>query len=101
MDEWEFVAPLLPSVRQEAPAFVDGLLAEVKQGSGEPLVEMLSGRELEVLRLVANGRSNREIADQLFVTVGTVKKHLNNVYGKLGVSRRTEAVAQARELRLL
>jgi LuxR family maltose regulon positive regulatory protein len=66
-----------------------------------PLVEPLTERELEVLRLMAAGLSNREIADELVLALGTVKAHLHNVYGKLGVRRRTEAAARARELRLL
>lgn len=61
-----------------------------------PLVESLSERELEVLRLVAEGLSNKEIAERLTVTVGTVKKHLNNIFGKLQVTSRTQAVARAR-----
>jgi len=63
--------------------------------------ETMSARELEVLKLAADGLSNREIAERLFVTVGTVKKHLNNIFGKLGVERRTQAVTRARELNLL
>lgn len=65
------------------------------------LVEPLSDREREILRLVAAGLSNSEIADKLIVTVGTVKKHLNNIYGKLGVGTRTQAIARGRELALL
>jgi LuxR family transcriptional regulator, maltose regulon positive regulatory protein len=65
------------------------------------LIEPLSDRELEVLRLVAAGRSNQEIARELIISVGTVKKHLNNIFGKLNVSSRTQAVALARELNLL
>lgn len=61
----------------------------------------LSEREREVLRLVAEGLSDRQIADRLVVAVGTVKRHLNNVYGKLGVNSRTQALAQARERDLL
>jgi ATP/maltotriose-dependent transcriptional regulator MalT len=61
----------------------------------------LSERELEVLTLVAAGKSNLEIAGQLFVTVDTVKKHLTHIFRKLGVRSRTQAVAQARELGLI
>lgn len=66
-----------------------------------PLSEPLSERELEVLRLVAAGMSNAEISRTLFVALSTVKKHINNVYRKLGVNSRTRAVARARELNLL
>jgi LuxR family maltose regulon positive regulatory protein len=66
-----------------------------------PLVEPLSGREIEVLRLIAAGLSNREIADELFLAIGTVKKHINNIFGKLNVRKRTQAVARARELGML
>jgi LuxR family transcriptional regulator, maltose regulon positive regulatory protein len=65
------------------------------------LSEPLSQRELEVLRLVAAGMSNAEISRTLFVALSTVKKHLNNIYRKLGTNRRTRAVARARELDLL
>lgn len=65
------------------------------------LVEPLSERELEVLRLVADGMSDRQIAERLIVAIGTVKRHLNNLYGKLGVHSRTAALARARELGLL
>jgi LuxR family maltose regulon positive regulatory protein len=66
-----------------------------------PLVEPLSQREIEVLRLVASGRSNREIAAELVLAPSTVKKHVSNIFGKLGVQRRTQCVARARELRLI
>jgi len=65
------------------------------------LVESLSERELEVLRLVAAGRSNSQIAAQLIVTTGTIKTHINHIFGKLAVQSRTQAVARARELGLL
>jgi predicted ATPase/DNA-binding CsgD family transcriptional regulator len=65
------------------------------------LVEALSDRELEVLRLVADGMSNAEIAYKLSLSVGTVKVHTRNIYGKLGVSSRTQAVAEAQKLKLL
>jgi LuxR family maltose regulon positive regulatory protein len=65
------------------------------------LVEPLTEREGEVLLLLAEGRSNREIADQLVVTLDTVKKHLTHIFGKLDASSRTQAVARARGLHLL
>jgi len=66
-----------------------------------PLPDPLSERELEVLQFVADGWSNREIAEELVVTVGTVKKHINNIFGKLQARSRTQAVARARQLNLL
>jgi LuxR family transcriptional regulator, maltose regulon positive regulatory protein len=69
--------------------------------SAAGLPEPLSERELEVLQLVAAGKSNRRIASELFVSVGTVKTHLNNAYRKLDAHSRTQAVARARELNLL
>ncbi len=65
------------------------------------LVEPLSLRELEVLRLIARGDSNQEIANRLVITVSAVKKHAGNIYGKLNVSSRTQAVSRARQLGLL
>jgi len=67
----------------------------------QPLIEPLSPREIEVLQLVAQGYSNREISEQLFLSLNTVKGHNRRIFGKLGVQRRTEAVARARELGLL
>ena len=65
------------------------------------LVEPLSQRELEVLHLVALGRTNQEIAQQLVVSRGTVKAHTAHIYRKLDVANRTEAVARARQLGIL
>ncbi len=67
----------------------------------QPLIEPLSARELEVLRLLEKGLSNGEIARRLIVTVGTVKTHVHSVLNKLGVQSRTQAVAQAKEFKLL
>jgi LuxR family maltose regulon positive regulatory protein len=69
--------------------------------SAQSLVEPLSPRELGVLQLVAEGLSNREIGERLFLALSTVKGHNRNIFGKLRVQRRTEAVARARELGLL
>jgi LuxR family maltose regulon positive regulatory protein len=106
---------LLPQVRQVAPQFVDavlqagrqrGLLADAPAAaqSAAPvqlLPEPLTEREIEVLQLIASGQSNKEAADALVVTVGTVKKHLSNIFGKLGVNSRTQAVARARDMQLV
>jgi DNA-binding NarL/FixJ family response regulator len=67
----------------------------------QPLVVPLSERELEVLRLLADGRSNREIAAELFLAEGTVKNHVTNVLAKLGARDRTQAALRARALGLL
>ena len=65
------------------------------------LAEPLSERELEILRLVAEGHSNKDIASRLFLAEGTVKNHVTSIFGKLGVSGRLHAVNRARELGLL
>jgi LuxR family maltose regulon positive regulatory protein len=106
LDEGSQMASILPRVRAAAPAFVDDLIEsfgapKLSTTNIESLVEPLSTRELEVLGLVAMGLSNRQIAEELFVTVGTVKKHLNNIFGKMGVKSRTQAIIRANELELL
>jgi DNA-binding NarL/FixJ family response regulator len=65
------------------------------------LVEPLSDRELEILRQIADGDSNKEIAARLYITEGTVKNHVTNILGKLGVRDRTQAALRARELGLI
>jgi LuxR family maltose regulon positive regulatory protein len=67
----------------------------------QPLIEPLSQRELEILQLIAQGLSNREIGERLFLALDTVKGHNQKIFGKLQVQRRTEAVARARALGLL
>jgi LuxR family maltose regulon positive regulatory protein len=118
VDEGQPMAELLSALsRQRSPAdslqiYVSKLLSAFElessklQLGGSPvrpsaLIEPLSERELEVLRLVAAGLSNREVAERLVVAVSTVKTHVNNIYRKLDVSTRTQAVARARELNLL
>jgi LuxR family transcriptional regulator, maltose regulon positive regulatory protein len=89
--------------------YVSKLLAAFEQSSAprhmppevHTAVEPLSERELEVLQLVAAGLKNQEIAEELFVVVGTVKAHLNSIYRKLGVQSRIQAVSRAKELDLL
>lgn len=75
--------------------------AEIKQPTGDALIEPLSQRELDVLRLIAKGLSNRQISERLFLALSTVKGHTRIIYDKLQVQRRTEAVARARQLGLL
>ena len=70
-------------------------------GKVSALDDPLSERELEVLNLLASGRTNSEVARDLFVAVGTVKSHTGNIYRKLDAKNRAEALARARELRLL
>ncbi|WP_254169843.1 response regulator transcription factor [Chryseosolibacter histidini] len=61
----------------------------------------LSKRELEVLQLMAQGLSNQEIADRLFLSLSTVKTHANNLFDKMGVERRTQAINQAKQLGII
>jgi LuxR family maltose regulon positive regulatory protein len=73
---------------------------EFKSSPSQSLIEPLSERELEVLRLICAGKSNQEIADELFIALDTVKRHANNLYGKLSVRRRAQAIIEARRLGL-
>ena len=82
-------------------AFLPYLHPTAQTDANETLVEPLSRRELEILQLIDAGLTNQEIADALVITLHTVKKHSSNVYAKLGVRSRTQAVAKARELQLL
>lgn len=84
-----------------AAILVDEAAGAAVSAIEQPLIEPLSERELEVLRLIADGLSNRQIAERLTVVIGTVKAHSSNIYGKLGVSSRTQAIARARELNLI
>jgi len=70
-------------------------------GGPDALIEPLSEREQEVLALIAEGLSNAEIAQRLYIALGTVKRHINNIYGKMGVSSRTQAIAKASRTGLL
>ena len=111
LDEGEAMAQLLylaaeRKIHQEyvgriLSAFPPTRPAQQTVGTGEQLIEPLSQRELEVLQLLAQGSSNKDVARQLFISLPTVKWHTSNIYGKLGVRNRTAAVAKARSLGLL
>lgn len=76
-------------------------LAKNAPSRAASLAEPLSPRELEIIRLIVTGASNREIAARLFIAEGTVKNHITEILGKLGVSDRTQAALKARDLRLV
>lgn len=109
LEEDSALFPLLAKIQQESPHFVHQLLEEepvelgrrASGGLNQPLLVPLSDREIEVLNLIASGLSNQEIADRLFISLGTVKTHAHSIYGKLDVGGRTQAVARAREIQLL
>lgn len=109
IDAGDHLVPLLQeaSLREMGTDYVLNILSEIREPSSEAasaradMIEPLSEREIEVLRLVAAGLSNRQIADRLVLSLGTVKSHIHNIYGKLDARSRTQAIARARELQLL
>ncbi len=95
---------LQPSVAAKVVAEFTRLTAVAQETAVSPqdsLVEPLSEREQEILALVATGASNKEIAGELFIAEGTVKNHVTNILGKLGVRDRTQAALKAREIGLI
>jgi LuxR family maltose regulon positive regulatory protein len=119
LDEGEPMAELLRKFSRQPSTigreFLDSLLdgfrvssmpagsakVEDRVAKDDDLVEPLSERELEVLRLLAAGLSYREIAGELYISINTVKAHAKNIYGKLGVHGRMQAAQRAKELELL
>jgi LuxR family maltose regulon positive regulatory protein len=93
-------ARLLAAFAADAPQPAGGAHPRAS-APAQPLIEPLSERELEVLRLIAEGLSNQAIGAQLFLALDTVKGHNRHIFDKLQVQRRTEAVARARELGLI
>ena len=102
LDEGEALLELLPRAHQAAPEFVDLILNDLKKQSGksplDQLPDPLSEQERRVLGLIVLGKTNKEIADELVISVGTAKWHVHNVLQKLGVNSRSQAIARAREL---
>lgn len=92
---------LQPSIAAKVLAEFNRLEDRRPMAGSSGLIEPLSERELEIVRLLANGESNKEIAARLYITEGTVKNHVTNVLGKLGVRDRTQAALRARELGLI
>ena len=107
-EEGRDLVPLLNRLRSLSPRFIDGILdtslllndgvthGKLKHSQSDAF-EALSRRELDVLKCIADGFSNAEIAEKLFISLGTVKWHVNNIFGKLHVKSRTRAVVLARE----
>ena len=91
---------LQPSVAAKVVAEFARLTSK-RVTTSNTLVEQLSEREVDILRLIAGGASNREIAGALFLAEGTVKNHVTNILGKLGVRDRIQATIKAREIGLL
>jgi LuxR family maltose regulon positive regulatory protein len=108
-DVGEQLVPLLreAALQGVSPQYVGRILAAIGEQPEHTkpdqsgLLEPLSERELEVLRLVAAGLSNRQIGEKLIISPGTVKTHLHNICNKMGVRNRTEATSQAKELGLV
>jgi LuxR family maltose regulon positive regulatory protein len=114
LDAGPRIEPLLRDLRghRDTPQmfhpYLDSLLdafrtvfRESTQPQPGELLDPLTPRELEIMRLIAKGYSNPEIASELVVSVNTIKKHTSNIYGKLGVRSRTQAIARAQQLNLL
>ena len=77
-----------------------GKISGMTQPSMQLLIEPLTTREVEVLKLIKAGCSNQDIAEQLVISIPTVKRHISNIYAKLGVKSRTQAVAIGKELKI-
>jgi DNA-binding NarL/FixJ family response regulator len=91
----DYIEKLLATFEQEVRS------QSIEMGPTHGLVEPLTDRELEVLRQLAQGCTDKKIAENLVIARETVHKHLKNIYGKLDVHSRTEAVARAYDLKLL
>jgi LuxR family maltose regulon positive regulatory protein len=108
LDEGEAMTRLLcqAQARQVGSGYVAELLSKINRISGmtqpsmQLLAEPLTTREVEVLKLIEAGSSNQEISEQLVISIATVKRHISNIYTKLGVKSRTQALAIGKELKI-
>jgi LuxR family maltose regulon positive regulatory protein len=108
LDEGDPLTRLLyqAQARRTGASYASELLSAIGRASAAPqppgqvLIEPLSAREMEVLKLIEAGHSNQEIAARLVISMPTVKRHISNIYAKLGAKSRTQAVSLGRELRL-
>ncbi|MBN1686751.1 MAG: winged helix-turn-helix transcriptional regulator [Spirochaetales bacterium] len=107
LDEGATVEEIVRSIEPLPHSFAGSVLksfesvARYNTSTTQTPLEAISKRECEVLSLMAGGMSNQEIADALFISLGTVKWHVNNIFSKLDVKNRTSAINRARELQLI
>lgn len=100
----ETVLAIYPDDESFSAGYVSSLIKQINSefgSNGQPQDEQLSDREVEVLRLISAGFSNKTIAEKLFVAIGTIKKHTHSIYQKLDVDSRTKAIKKARELNII
>jgi len=92
---------LLPSITAKVVSEFSKISKPIRKHNNEMMPDPLSPREIEILRVVATGASNKEIAEQLYISEGTVKNHLSSILGKLGVRDRMQAILKAKELGII
>jgi LuxR family maltose regulon positive regulatory protein len=109
LDEGEPMHKLLylAKVNQGNGSYISGLLSDLSADAGNPLpsvqllIEPLTRRELELLKLIEEGCTNQDIAERLVISIPTVKRHISNLYSKLGAKSRTQAISLGKELKLI
>ncbi|MGM0445716.1 MAG: LuxR C-terminal-related transcriptional regulator [Bacillota bacterium] len=103
IEEIDFIKPFLDIIKKENVNLHKKVndLTNLVLKSRTNLIEDLTERELDIIKLVAKGYTNKKIADELYITVGTTKWHLSNIYSKILVKNRTEAILKAKQLKIL
>ncbi|MBF8436073.1 response regulator transcription factor [Halanaerobiaceae bacterium Z-7014] len=104
IDEGQEIARILAAYKSEVDLLDDDkeeLINKIFAELDYKNPEILSEREIEILKKISEGKTNKEIAENLFITLNTVKWHTSNIYSKLSVKNRTEAVKEAKKLGLL